>query len=514
MTGKLATILNVNDHEQTRYLVTRMLRGAGYEVLEAATGEDALRLAQTLPDLIILDVKLPDISGFQVCRMLKAHEDTSSILILHTSATFVTADKKIEGLEGGADGYLSHPFEPAELIATVRSLLRLRHAEQELRQRADDLVQANKRKDEFLAMLAHELRNPLAGIATATPLLSHYRDDAPRFTQLQGVIGRQVRHLSRLIDGLLDVSRVTQGKIGLEREPIDVTAPLLEALQVHASMLDKRAQRVSFTPPAAPLVIDGDGSRLQQVFSNLIDNASKYSEHGAPIVIECEVAEDRGRRFAVVRVRDSGIGIAQTVLPHVFELFVQADESLERTRGGMGIGLTLVKRLVEMHGGEVAARSDGVGRGAEFEVRLPLTRTTTSNPAPAPAPPIAAERRVRSVLIVEDNVDARDMLKALLELSGFAVEVAADGPSGVQRALAGNFDLAIVDVGLPGMDGYSVARTLRAAPVGPSLRLIALTGYGGDDPRRQASAAGFDRYLVKPVDPDRLIRTIEEIGRA
>src|SRR5262245_24317662 len=273
-----ARILHVNGHEETRSMVARRLELAGFSVIDAATGAEALRKARAEnPDVMILDVKLPDMSGLEVCRLLKASLDTASICVLQTDATFVT-DEKVEGLESGADGYLTHPFEPAELIATVHALLRIRTAECELRRRADALLDADRRKDEFLAMLAHELRNPLAAISTALPLLRRYCGEPDRFDGIAAVVERQTRHLARLIDDLLDVSRFTRGKIELRREVLDLRSPLSEAVAASRGHYASRDQQLTLKMSRDPLWTTADSARMQQVFANLLDNASKYSE--------------------------------------------------------------------------------------------------------------------------------------------------------------------------------------------------------------------------------------------
>ena len=511
MGNALATILNVNDHEQTRYMVSRLLRLAGFNVIEAATGADALLQARgNHPDIVVLDVKLPDVSGFEVCRLLKSANETASICVLQTSATFTTVEKKVEGLDAGADGYLTHPFEPAELIATVHALLRIRNAEKELRRRADQLQEADKRKDEFLAMLAHELRNPLAAISTALPLLRRYCDQPDRFDGIAAVVERQTRHLARLIDDLLDVSRFTRGKIELRKETIDLRTPLHEAVAASRAVYAAREQELVLDVPDMPMLVEADPVRLMQVFVNLFDNASKYSERGSKVHAGIRQEKRKDGTAVILRVRDNGIGIEPATLPHVFELFVQADHSLERTRGGMGIGLTLVKRLIELHGGEVRARSEGLGRGSEFEVVLPMSKGHHVPDGPPLRDVVPAPRR-RSILLVEDNPDAREMLQAVLEVAGHEVETARDGISGVEQALSGRHELAIVDIGLPGLNGYEVAHRIRAGSDGKQLFLIALTGYGGPEQRERALGAGFDVHLVKPVNPDSLLQLIAGI---
>ncbi|MFL5347734.1 MAG: response regulator [Hyalangium sp.] len=505
----LATVLVVNDDEASRYTASRILELAGHRVLEAATGGEALRLASQLrPDLIVLDVKLPDLSGYEVAARLRSHPDTASIAVMHTSATFVTADKRVLGLDSGADAYLTEPFEPAELIAMVKSLLRLRRAERELRQRADQLTDADRRKDEFLAMLAHELRNPLAAIMTAIGILERKPTEDAKESRMRSIIQRQTHHLARLVDDLLDVSRITRGKVELRRERLDLCGVLQQVLVLIRPVAEGRQLRLESHLPDSPLWLNADATRLEQVFMNLLDNATKYTDAGGSISLRVLQEGSGGGARAVVRLQDTGIGIPAHKLPSIFELFSQADESLERSRGGLGIGLTLVRNLVELHGGSISAHSAGPGRGSEFVVKLPMA---ASMPALARGPLCLDERpRHRRILLVEDNSDARQALKDLLELWGHQVEVAQDGMGGVAMALQARPDLALVDIGLPGLDGYRVAQELRAR-VGEEIRLVAITGYGGPEDRHRALQAGFDHHLVKPVKPDELDRLLTEL---
>ncbi|AKQ69851.1 Chemotaxis protein methyltransferase CheR [Myxococcus hansupus] len=505
--SRLATVLNVNDDDANRYLVNRLLSLAGYNVLEAATGMSALLLAQQhRPDVVILDVKLPDISGYEVCERLRADPNTSAMAVLHTSATFVTSDKKVRGLDGGADAYLTQPFEGAELIATVKSLLRLRHAEQVARNRANELAAMDRRKDEFLAMLGHELRNPLAAIMTSIGILQRRPATDDKEARMRGIIQRQTNHLARLVDDLLDVSRITRDKVELRPGRLDLMPVLRHVLQVTQPLADARGLALDVTLPAGSMWLDADATRLEQVFTNLLDNAVKYTDQGRVTLHVAQEGVDGSAR-AVVRVKDTGIGIPRDVLPHIFELFAQADTSLERSRGGLGIGLTLVRKLVQLHGGEVTAHSGGPGLGSEFVVKLPLVDAVG---LPHAARNAADLRRGRRILLVEDNVDARQAMRDLLELWGHQVAVAPDGLQGVALAVSNPPELALVDIGLPGLDGYRVAETLRHR-VGNGIRLVAMTGYGGPEGRDQAMRAGFDRHLVKPVKPDELDRILSEL---
>ncbi|MBK7865056.1 MAG: response regulator [Archangiaceae bacterium] len=502
-------ILNVNDSDGARYMVTLMLQRAGFEVVEASTGAGALRMISArMPDLVVLDVHLPDIDGFEVCRRIRDDPETSGLKVLHVSATYITTDKKVESLDGGADGYLAQPFEPEELIATVQALLRLARAERNLRDDAEALREADRRKNEFLSMLAHELRNPLAAITSALPILERRGATDGAEGRARDVVRRQTVHLARLIDDLLDVARVTQGKIELEWEQVNLSE-LLERVSnnVRSTKAVGRGQRIRLSMPDKPVWVRGDATRLEQVFSNLLDNASKYSNQGGSIRVDVSEVADAKPAVRVV-VRDNGIGMAPDTLPHVFALFSQADVPVARTRGGLGIGLTLVRTLVELHGGHVTARSDGIGMGSELDVTLPRVEA----PALAGKPQTASDATGathRRILVIEDNVDVQQAIADLLELSGHEVSCASDGLMGLTRLLDLQPDVALVDIGLPGIDGYEVARRARQSPKGRALTLIALTGYGTPEQQAKSLEAGFDLHLVKPVDPDRLAHVLE-----
>jgi two-component system, sensor histidine kinase len=507
-------ILNVNDNESSRYIVTRMLQNAGFSVIEAATGQQALDLLRSArPSVVVLDIKLPDISGLDVCRSIKADVQTQWVKVLHTSAVYVAPEFKVQSLECGADGYLGQPFEQEELVATLRSLIRLSEAERALRDQANQLKAANHRTNEFLAMLAHELRNPLAAIVTSLPLLDRTPATDSMEKTARELIRRQTSNLRRLVDDLLDAARVTQGKIDLHWEALDLSDLVRRvSANVERAKMQQRNQTLRVALPAALLTVRADPMRLEQALTNLLDNASKYSNAGD--VIELSVARTRGAsggELVRILVRDHGIGMAPETLPTIFELFAQADVPLARSRGGLGIGLTLVRTLINLHGGSIRARSEGIGKGSEFEVVLPLL-AADAHPTPHDEPPArhvltGARRRV---LIVEDNQDAQEALQHLLELWGHEVLVADDGATGYQSAVALRPDVALIDLGLPGLDGYEVARKVRASLGVAAPLLIALTGYGAPEQRAQALAAGFDLHIVKPVEPDRLAMLLEE----
>lgn len=494
-------VLNVNDNEGARYMTSVMLRRAGFEVIEAADGATALAYAEHMPDVIVLDVRLPDIDGFEVCRRIRSNPRTARLKVLHTSATFVTLDKKVQGLEVGADGYLSQPFEMQELLATVQSLLRLSRAEVDLRERADQLQEASRRKDEFLAMLAHELRNPLSAISACLPLISQRAPMNEREARARDIVERQVLHLGKLVDDLLDVARVTQGKIELHRVVVDLRH-LLErvATGTRETKAAPRRQTISLRVPAEPVYLQGDPTRLEQIFANLLDNASKYTDAGGTIDLSATTFTEGGTSWVRIAVTDTGIGMAAESLATIFGLFSQAEVAIDRSRGGLGIGLTLVKTLVELHGGRVSAQSLGLGSGSRFEVELPTLPTDARQSSPAIARVPSARATRRRILVVEDNADVRDGLVELCQMWGHEVLTAGEGWEGVRIALEQRPDIAFVDIGLPGIDGYEVARRIRENASGKDLLLIALTGYGSREQKARAIESGFDHHVVKPVD--------------
>ncbi len=375
------------------------------------------------------------------------------------------------------------------------------------------LLDADRRKDEFLAMLAHELRNPLAPIRNATQVLKVTGADDPRQRWAHDVIERQTQHITRLVDDLLDVSRITQGMIALRRERVEMATVLERAIETNRPLAEARGQELRVTLPPSPLQVDGDQTRLVQVMANLINNAIKFSDEGGQIT----VAATREGANAVVRVIDKGIGIPGELMPRIFELFAQADRSLDRSQGGLGIGLTLVRLLVDLHGGSVEVRSDGAGLGSEFVVRLPLAvAEEVTAAAPAAGTNVAAgqDRGSLRVLVVEDNLDSAEMLSMMLSLNGYQTEIAHDGAAALEATPRFLPQVVLCDIGLPGMNGYEVAQQLRARNTDGQPTLIALSGYGRDEDRRRAADAGFDHHLVKPVEPEALFALLESISRA
>jgi signal transduction histidine kinase/CheY-like chemotaxis protein len=402
---------------------------------------------------------------------------------------------------------VERPTRIGPLVSIVRTALRARRRQYEVRDLLRQLADLDRRKDEFIAMLGHELRNPLAAISMAADLMARSRDE--KVARRVQVIQRQTRNLSQMVDDLLEVSRVLSGKINLRPQRIDLN---LLARNVEATVRgagEARSQTLIVQTSRAPVVVDADPVRVEQVLVNLLHNAIKYTPNGGHIALE--VASEGGA--AVIRVRDDGIGIAPHQLGSIFEPFSQVETSLDRAQGGLGLGLPVVKSLVALHGGEVSATSDGQGRGSVFTVRLPLRSGGADADAPgaeeeeeAPTPPERAR-----LLLVDDNADILEMLRDVLEGLGHDVDVAADGCGGVDKALANPPDVAFVDIGLPGLDGYEVARRIRAAHPASHVRLVAMTGYGQPEDRDRALRAGFDHHLVKPIDRDDILGVLAKL---
>jgi len=623
-------ILNVDDNDGARYVKTRILQGAGFQVAEAANGTDALTMARRLlPALVLLDVKLPDINGIEVCRQIKSDVDTCAILVLQTSAALTGRDDKIRGLEGGADNYLAAPIEADELIANVNALLRLqrtqadlRNSEERFRQLTDniedvfwmfsldgsellyvsnayatmwnrpaqllerapgdwlDAIHADDRaavaarwqlagagepfdeeyrltvpgagvrwvrdraflvrdaadvpyriaritsditqrrdmedrlhaaddnKNDFLATLAHELRNPLSPIRNAVALMGEVAPaDVALHQKARQIIVRQVAHLSRLVDDLLDVARISQGKLTLQLQRTELHAVVDSALETAQPMLESRQHRLVVDVPSEPLWINGDAVRLAQAIGNLLHNAAKFTNRGGEVRLQ--VARLADARVSI-SVHDNGIGITSYNLPRIFNMFAQGAAAHDRVHDGLGIGLSLVSTLADMHGGSVHASSPGIDHGSTFELILPLLDVTPTGAAPVPqdtAHPVLAPG-MRRVLLVDDNIDSSEVMGELLGVMGHEVFLANDADRALALARAHRPDTIILDIGMPKVDGYALARILRDDPLFATTRLIAHTGYGSDPDRQKTRAAGFDFHLVKPANFDELERSL------
>ncbi|MBX9583697.1 MAG: response regulator [Gemmataceae bacterium] len=462
---------------------------------EAAAGAGAVVVTE--------EAALADADG-RLARLLGDQPAWSDLPVIVLTARGRTPDRRLEALLGvGAVSLLKRPLDLIAFRAAVRSALRDRNRQYQVRdhlvelgRQAEALREADRRKDEFLAMLAHELRNPLAPVRNGVALLRAGGADPAAVARVGESMERQVGHLARLVDDLLDVSRIHLGKVELRPEEVDLAEVAATAVEAAAPLIDARRHTLTVSRPDPPVRLRADPARLAQVIGNLLNNAAKYTDPGGHITLT--LGRDGGE--AVIRVRDTGAGIAADMLPRVFDLFTQVDRTLDRSQGGLGVGLTLVRRLAELHGGWVRASSGGPGAGSEFEVRLPALAAGAAKPGANGRPRRAARPNYR-VLVVDDNADAADSLALLLELAGDTVRTAGSGPRALE--VAGSFrpEVVLLDIGLPGMDGYEVARRLRGQPDGGRVLLVALTGYGRDDDRRRAAEAGFDHHLTKPADP-------------
>jgi PAS domain S-box-containing protein len=398
-------------------------------------------------------------------------------------------------------------FEPDELEFAETICQHVTLAYERIRH-VRELKESGRMKDEFLATLAHELRNPLAPIRNAAHILKQHGPRDPELVWARQVIDRQAEHLSRLVDDLLDVSRITRGKIELRRERIAVSVIVSSAVETARPLIEANQHALTVSLPGEPLFVNGDLTRLAQVVSNLLTNAAKYTPPSGRI----EVGAERDGEQVLLRVRDNGVGIPREMLARIFEMFAQVDSSLERTAGGLGIGLTLAQTLVELHGGTLEAQSPGAGRGSEFIVRLPLASAEPAAQPPTPTSDGSGSRDGRArVLVVDDNIDAADSLGRLLALDGYDVRIANGGMEALHEAEAFRPEVILLDIGLPMMNGYDVARRLRKEPWGADLRLVALTGWGQEEDRRRSKEAGFDDHVVKPIDPASLRALLRRI---
>ncbi|MGH7520239.1 MAG: ATP-binding protein [Gemmatimonadales bacterium] len=397
---------------------------------------------------------------------------------------------------------LDQPVRLLTLISALRTAVKARRRQYELRDRLEALRNSDRQKDEFLAVLSHELRNPLAPIRNALHILRLAGADEQTRTRVVDTMERQVGNVIRLVDDLLELSRINEGRIELRKERVKLTAVLRSALEASGQLVEAAGHELIVSEPAEAVLLYADPVRLIQVIANLLNNAAKYTESGGKITLRARAEGNE----AVISVQDTGIGIPHEMLSRIFEMFVQVDASQDRSRQGLGIGLTLVKRLVEMHGGSVEARSEGLGKGSEFVVRLPaIADQRVARADDGPRQRVGAERRKSDlvrfrILVVDDHHDAGDSLATLLRLLGHQVRTAYDGLAALDAAKAFRPEVVLLDIGMPGMDGYEVASKLRQDPTLEGLLIVALTGYGRDEDLRRSAAAGFDVHLVKPVD--------------
>jgi signal transduction histidine kinase len=540
-------ILLVEDETLLRGHLARVLSDE-YIVDTAGNGKEALEsVMHSPPALVVTDIVMPEFDGIGLLKTLRSTHHTRMIPVLLISGRAIH-EQRIEGYKEGADGYLAKPYTEHELRACIGSMLQsarrrdeaarseaIEQTEQQaLAERAallesitEQLRQADQRKNEFLAILAHELRNPLAPLRNGLHILKLRSDADPTVSQTVSMMDRQMTHLVRLVDDLLDVSRITRGKLELRQSKILLTEVLGHAVESARAFIDSHRHKLTVEIRAQNLLVDGDPDRLAQVFSNLLLNAAKYTEAGGHITLSL----DHENGEAIIAVQDNGVGIPPHALEQVFEMFSQVRSGEVRGAEGLGIGLSLVRTLVQMHCGTVCAFSDGPGQGARFTVRLPLAEgplTSAVTPPPTqasacsasvqgippgiarvshatpPAPAPAMQHRGQRVLVVDDNTDAAASLALLLQMEDYEVCTAADGEEAIEQARTFGPHIIFMDLAMPRLDGLEAARRIRALPEGGQVRIVALTGWGQEADRQRTRDAGMDHHLVKPVSLDAL----------
>jgi signal transduction histidine kinase len=565
-------ILLVDDQPARLLSYETILDGLGQNLVQARSGLEALeKLMKDDFAVVLLDVSMPGMDGFETASLIHEHPRFEKTPIIFVTGVHVTELDRLKGYKLGAVDYVYIPVVPEilrskvsvlvelhlqrrELQALNRSLgeanrrlelantnlqeektreleslnLTLKRANTDLEQtnrvlqgevseraRAEAaLKEADRHKDEFLAVLAHELRNPLAPIRNAVEIMRRSALTDPQLSWSRDVIERQVKHLTRLVDDLLDVSRITRGNINLSRESVAVSTIVARAIETIQPLIAEQRHELIVEVTDESLEVEGDLTRLTQVLGNLLNNAAKYTDPGGSIAVSAH----RANTDVEIRVRDNGIGIPPELLPRLFQLFTQVDGAAHRAQGGLGIGLALVRQLVQMHGGTVTAYSKGPGHGSEFLIRLPLRVRVYREAAAALGTATVPHRdgvarKGHRILLADDNRDALDSLATLLQCDGHEVHTAADGAEALAVAAECHPDVVLLDIGMPKLDGYEVARRIRAEPWGKATILIALTGWGQDEDRRRSREVGFDSHLVKPLDPEALSTFLARLPR-
>jgi len=556
-TDELISILLVDDEPKNLTVLETVLEDPGYRLVRAESAEQAL-LALVVEEfaLLVLDIQMPGMSGFELAQMIKQRKKTAGVPIIFLTAYYSEDQHVLEGYGTGAVDYLHKPINPtilrckvavfADLHRKSRESARVnqtlqnevtarRRAEEQLRQLNDELEnrvaerteallqrerelwsleealkKADRRKDQFLATLAHELRNPLAPLRTGLQVLN-ISQDAAVGADTRKMMDRQLSHMVRLIEDLLDVSRITSDKLTLRKEWVLLQAIAETAVEASRPFIEASGHTLKLALPEEPVWLSADPTRLAQVVGNLLTNAAKYTPQGGHI----ELAAVRQGDEIILRVTDNGLGIPPEMVAQVFEMFTQVNRTLDRSEGGLGIGLALVKRLVELHGGTITAESPGLGEGITCTVRFPPVDAGAGGTEPrstAESPPVASRVSGRRVLVVDDNVDGARCLARVLQICGHETRTAHTGPEALDAARLFNPDVVFLDIGLPGMNGYEVAKRLRGEPSLSGAVLVALTGWGSADDMRQSRDAGFDFHLTKPVEVQAIENILARVG--
>jgi signal transduction histidine kinase len=501
------SFLLVDDLEENLISLEALLRREGLSLLKARSGDQALELLlEHDVALALIDVQMPGLNGFELAELMRGNERTRRVPIIFVTAGNTTDSRwRFQGYEAGAVDFIQKPIEADVLRSKAEVFFELYRQRQqiaaqrdELQLQAEALKESDRRKDEFLATLAHELRNPLAPLRNGLDILQR-NPNGENAAEIRGMMDRQLIHLVRLIDDLLDVSRVSQGKIELRKQPVRIDKIVRSATEASRPLIDGARHRLTVEMEDSPLWVDGDEVRLSQVVSNLLNNAAKYTPSGGYITLGVRAEA----KHIVISVTDTGIGIPNDMQSKVFQLFTQIDDHLQRSQGGLGIGLALVRQLVEMHGGTVDAYSAGPGTGSRFSLRLPLV------PAPARTevshqPPQKISFRPLKVLVVDDNPIIADTLGMMLEDIGHQFEAVHDGRDALEAARQYHPDVILLDIGLPGMNGYEVCKAFRGEAEFEDTPIIAQTGWGQDRDKELAAEAGFNFHLTKPIPLEQL----------
>jgi signal transduction histidine kinase len=525
-TADRVNILLVDDQPSKLLTYEAILGELGETLITARSATEALEcLLRHDIAVVLVDVCMPHFDGYELAAMIRQHPRFQQTSIIFVSAILMTDLDRLRGYECGGVDYVPVPVVPeilrakvsvfADLYRKTRALgllnseLEGRVAERTAALEATTaaLQEADRRKDEFLAMLAHELRNPLAPIRTAVQLLRLTKPTEEGWVRARDIIDRQVEHLVCLIDDLLDVSRITRGMITLQREPVLVGAVVARAIETTRPTIDASRHELVVDLPDEPLTVNGDQTRLVQVLANILHNAAKFTHTGGRIVLRASFEDGH----AVISITDTGRGISDDVLPRVFDLFTKAHAEADSIHGGLGIGLALVRRLVEMHEGTVEARSEGRGHGSQFIVRLPLSQAHATNTIGEPMASYATPHpERRRILVADDNRDAAEALSTLLEALGHDVRVAHDGAEALEVGGAFEPEIVLLDLGMPVIDGLEAARRMRQQPWGALARMVAVTGWGQQQDRARTAEAGFDSHLVKPITDLDLLPVLAE----
>jgi len=546
-------ILIVDDEPKNLTVLESILDNPGYRLVRADSADSALLalLAEEFA-LLILDISMPGMTGFELAQIIKQRKKTALVPIIFLTAYYNDDQHVLEGYDTGAVDFLHKPVNAAVLrskVAVFADLHRIqresavvnrallaemkerRNAEtslkelnevleqrviertEALRELTARLTEADRHKDEFLALLAHELRNPLAPIRYGVQIMRRPKkigeSNEAVNNKVLDMLERQLGQMVRLVDDLLDNSRISQGKLTLQKQRIELATVLNNAVEISRPHIDAGGHELTVVVPPEPIFVDADSTRLAQVFSNLLNNSAKFTAQGGRIQVHVDVQVSD----VVVSVKDTGVGISPEKLPRVFEMFIQADHSLEKAHGGLGIGLTLVKKLVEMHGGSVEARSEGHGHGCEFVVRMPRAvsvvqelkvppaedKAVDLSDSPSDSSSANASNKYR-ILVADDNQDAADSLATILRIMGYQVRTANDGLHAVAEAATFLPDVILMDIGMPKLNGYDACRRIREQARGERAFVIALTGWGQDDDRRRSKEAGFDHHMLKPIN--------------